>query len=168
MKSFIISIQSFSDIITNSSSECFVCNDFSIKTIVEELFKEYEEKGQWHYGGEVCGAQVFTVPEYFFDCWMEDGYDEETNSYVQLDFGILYDNNEIDFISKTWPTLIRWEDRTAKLYREDLTEDMIFKIISHEFGMGFLPTDIIIKVDHGNIKFINDLKDLGFSLTDCN
>jgi hypothetical protein len=40
MKTFILNYHSFIDVITNSSSELFICSDKNIVNFIKELFKE--------------------------------------------------------------------------------------------------------------------------------
>ena len=58
-KYYLIPIQSFSDIITNSSSETYIVDTAkALEEVLEGIHKKYE--GEEFYSGECCGIEVST------------------------------------------------------------------------------------------------------------
>lgn len=65
-KYYLIPIQSFSDIITNSSSETYIVDTAKA---LEEVFEEF-------YSGECCGIEVSNFKEYCREAYMWDECDD--------------------------------------------------------------------------------------------
>ena len=65
-KYYLIPIQSFSDIITNSSSETYIVDTSytakALEEVLEGIHKKYE--GEEFYSGECCGIEVSNFKEY--------------------------------------------------------------------------------------------------------
>lgn len=58
-KCYLVPIQSFSDIITNSSSETYIVD--TAKALEEAVHKEHEDEE--YYSGECCGIEVSDFKE---------------------------------------------------------------------------------------------------------
>lgn len=77
-KCYLVPIQSFSDIITNSSSETYIVDtSYTAKALEEALeavHKEHEDEE--YYSGECCGIEVSDFKEYCREAYMWDECDE--------------------------------------------------------------------------------------------
>ncbi|MEG1009110.1 MAG: hypothetical protein RSE41_00215 [Clostridia bacterium] len=91
---YIIPIQSFTDIITNSSSETFVVNEKSTKeALLNMLNSVYDEKVD-NYSGDCCGVEIQTWDEYIdsqleyyvedYECETDINLDEHRQYYPSL------------------------------------------------------------------------------------
>lgn len=67
-KCYLVPIQSFSDIITNSSSETYIVD--TAKALEEAVHKEHEDEE--YYSGECCGIEVSDFKEYCREAYMWD------------------------------------------------------------------------------------------------
>lgn len=78
-KYYLIPIQSFSDIITNSSSETYIVDTSytakALEEVLEEIHKQYEDEE--YYSGECCGIEVSDFKEYCREAYMWDEHDED-------------------------------------------------------------------------------------------
>lgn len=77
-KRYLIPIQSFSDIITNSSSETYIVDTSYIATALEEALEAVHKKheDEEFYSGECCGIEVSDFKEYCREAYMWDECDE--------------------------------------------------------------------------------------------
>lgn len=75
-KYYLIPIQSFSDIITNSSSETYIVDTSytakALEEVLEGIHKKYE--GEEFYSGECCGIEVSNFKEYCREAYMWDEF----------------------------------------------------------------------------------------------
>lgn len=77
-----IKIQSFTDIITNSSSETFVVDSNKTKHKLQQILDELYNPEEDRFSGECCGVEIQTWDEYIKECIEEykdipDLYEEE-------------------------------------------------------------------------------------------
>lgn len=88
-KYYLIPIQSFSDIITNSSSETYIVDTpytaKALEEVLEGIHKKYE--GEEFYSGECCGIEVSDFKEYCREAYMWDEHDENGCLVVRVDYG---------------------------------------------------------------------------------
>lgn len=77
-KYYLVPIQSFSDIITNSSSETYIVDtSYTAKALeeaLEEIHKQHEDEE--HFSGECCGIEVSDYEEYCREAYMWEECDE--------------------------------------------------------------------------------------------
>ena len=83
-KYYLIPVQSFSDIITNSSSETYIVDtSYTAKALEEALetvHKEHEDEE--FYSGECCGIEVSDFKEYCREAYMWDECKEDYVAWV--------------------------------------------------------------------------------------
>ena len=156
-KTFILNIQSISDVITNSSSEVFVinsANDSSIQ-VIKELFEDSDKKGTWNYGGEVCGLQIWNLHDDYLSYFGgdEDGmitiYEKSDNfDAIAEKFGDYFDYEYYDEPSINVKQLVfeQYVELCKLIYDDSICEDAIF-----------------LQFDHGNPEFEEKLRNLGFN-----
>lgn len=91
---YLIPIQSFSDIITNSSSETYIVDTpytaKALKEVLEGIHKQHE--GEEYYSGECCGIEVSDFKEYCREAYMMEECDED---------GISFESKE-DYMAQTF------------------------------------------------------------------
>lgn len=104
MKKFSINIQSFSDIITNSSSEIFAlksnCSFESVKSLIKEIAKENEESGKDKCSGE-GGLLAFYTWEDMFKNWKEDNIYPEKQHLITPEIWSIFYKESLDTLKKT-------------------------------------------------------------------
>ncbi len=87
-KCYLVPIQSFSDIITNSSSETYIVDTSytaeALKEVLKEIHKQHEDEE--YYSGECCGIEVYDFREY---CKRNYEYSEESSEeYMSIIYEI--------------------------------------------------------------------------------
>ena len=153
---YVINIQSFSDIITNSSSELFVINNGSdkIKNIIEDLYKQYVKDNIWCYGGECCGLEIYDIL---------DEYNSTKNpEYSDDSFFYLYEEYpNIDKIMKLFCDKIEYDKYGGYIdYRELTIDDYIELRKLAENNIHLNQSTVYFNIDYGNQVFLNHLQNL--------
>ena len=158
MKStFAINIQSFSDIITNSSSELFCINDGNkeICNLLETIFKDWNDKRMWSWGGEACGCEIETIKEQYENL---KNFDEQYIIYYN-EWTI---ENYEDFLNSDINKYIEYDKYGAfvKLKELSFEEYILFQNLYDK--QNYTENTIFFRIDYGNHNFIEHLnKNLG-------
>lgn len=82
-KCYLVPIQSFSDIITNSSSETYIVDtSYTAKALAEALEEIHRQNKDFeHFSGECCGIEVCDFKEYCDDYLGDFDMEEECDEY---------------------------------------------------------------------------------------
>lgn len=92
MRTFAIPIQSFSDLVTNSSSETYVVDTDYTKKALEEALEEIHRQNidsEW-YSGDCCGIVVETFREHCDDTYMWRETDDEGKPFKDVESYLSY------------------------------------------------------------------------------
>lgn len=143
-------IQSFSDIITNSSSEVFLIQGHS-KEEVEALQEQYADL--WRCSGCAGEFSVLTFLEDFEDLISEDSWD---NQYIICE----WDKESREWIIPekfitNFGEYIDYKNLCIDL--RELTSDQYIDLVNLDWGDNVTLDDLRVDVDNANHEFIDDL-----------
>ena len=155
---FLINLQSFSNIITNSSSElfCVIDGTDNIKSLIEAIFKDWDNNNKWHYGGEVCGCEIQTIRELYDS--IENDYDNI--QYIEY-FSDKWEIFDIKTIKEKLHEYIQYDNHGAYIDLKELTFEQYIEFSSLYDQVNYTKNSIIFRIDYGNKKFIEYLNSLG-------
>lgn len=155
---FLIDLQSFSDIITNSSSElfCIIYGTDKIKKLLESTFKEWDNNDKWYWGGEACGCEIQTIRELYDN--IENDYDNI--QYIEY-FSDKWEIFDIKTIKEKLHEHIQYDNHGAYINLKELTFEQYIEFSSLYDQVNYTKNSIIFRIDYGNKKFIEYLNSLG-------
>lgn len=148
-----IFIQSFSDIITNSSSELFTIEaNQKIIDFIESLYQEYIDNEKWYWGGEACGMILQTITE---------SYIEDINSEYSSDLIFELDYIYSEKIIETFPNKdISFDTYSLIINIHNFSLEEYIKLLSIRDECDYTENSIFIRVDYGNKGFIDYIENV--------